>query len=175
MSAPAFEFPDGIDAGGKGTVQFVPAIADVSAPTLAEINAGFPMQCAIYAWNMTGEQATRQELRYCSTQAIESLGQTQITIDPVEYVYDPQNPEETTGPYAHYGKLAEGTTWFVVDRRGLDQDEPFAAGQVVDVVKVTAGYRNRVAITPGDDAGKLRVSQKFAVTSLVSQDVEIAG
>lgn len=167
-------YPDGIDTRGRAALWAVPAIADLNAPTVAELSAGFPIHCAIYNWSPQGDQAATEDNRYCTRNSTESQGRVKTTIEPLVYVYDPQNPDDATGPYAHYGKLAEGSKWFLVDRRGLDYEDDLAAAQVVDIYPVSAGYRNRVAVVGGEEGSKFRVSQKFFISQDPVQDVKVA-
>ena len=50
--------PPGVDAAGMGSVYFVPAIADPSAPSVTELTAGTPLSCALYGWATTVDQTT---------------------------------------------------------------------------------------------------------------------
>ena len=110
--------PAGITAAGQGAVYWVATIADPTAPTVAEMTAGVPLQCVLHEFNLGAEQSTVESSRYCDTEVSETLGRTKWSVDPLMYDYDPQNPELTTGDYAHYATLAPGTTGYLVDRRG---------------------------------------------------------
>lgn len=166
-------FPTGIDVAGKNKLQFVPTLADAQNPTVAEIDAGFPIECAIYDWQPKADQPTSTESRFCLREDIESLGKVKYSIDPIKYVYDPQRPKEATGLYGHYAKLEEGLSGFIIDRRGLDYDTvAYQAGQFVDVYPVTLGVKNRTPIDTGnkDSAQKYTVEQSVAVSGPVQKD-----
>lgn len=172
------QFPTGIDVAGKNKVQFVPTLADPANPTLAEIEAGFPIECALDGFVPKGEQSTTTQQRYCLAEEIEALGKVSNTIEPLKYVYDPQNPDKAEGMYAHYAKLTPGLTGYLIDRRGLAYDTvPYAAGQFVDVYPVTLGHRNRTAVEPTtkDSAQKYTVEQTVAISGPVKQDRKIVG
>jgi hypothetical protein len=163
-------YPDGLDARGKAGLWAVPAIASLAAPKLTELSAGFAVHCAIYNFDPTADQAATEDNRYCTRNGTETPGRARVTISPMVYVYDPQEPDAATGPYAHYGKFVESSKWFLVDRRGLDFEQALAVGQVVDIYPVLAGYRNRVPVVGGEEGSKLRVSQKFFIAQDPVQD-----
>ena len=64
MSTSPFD-PPGIDAAGNSKIVFVKAIADLSAPKLAEIKAGTDLSCALYSFEPSTEQSTVTRTKYC--------------------------------------------------------------------------------------------------------------
>ena len=151
--------PPGIDAAGNSRIVFVKALANPSAPTVAEIKAGTDISCAIYSFVPTFEQSTVERTKYCSKQARETLGRTKVSIEDLEYDYHPQKPDDTA--YGYYTQLTSGTQGWLIDRRGLDaKTEDWAADQLVDVYPVTVGARGRVALDPNAEGEKFRVRVK---------------
>ena len=174
MSTPAPEtiIPPGVEALGNQQLWFVPAVANAAAPTAAELSAGFPILCSMTSgFNAAGEQATTERWRACAAQATTALGPVSITIEALEYVYDPQAPDSDN--YEAYAELTQGRTGFLIDRRGKGYTEAPASGDVVDVYPVRFGFRNRVVNTPGESS-EFRVSQAVSVTGPVVQDAVIA-
>ena len=166
--------PDGVETLGNEAVWFVPAIVNTSAPTVAELTAGVPLQCALTsAFNPNGEQSSGEDVRLCSRDTFEAPGRNRVTIDALEYVYDPQAPEDTT-EYKAYSMLEPGTKGFIVDRRGLAHETAWTAAQVVDVYPVTLGERNRVPVELGADGQKFRTSQKPFATGARVLDAVVA-
>lgn len=164
--------PPGIDAAGMSKLAFVPAIADPSAPTAAEIKAGTDLSCALYNFVPSTEQNTVTRTKYCYKQAAESLGRATTTIEAIEYDYNPQNLEDPD--YAYYTALEPGTSGYIVDRRGLDaRTDDWAAEQLVDVYPVTLGARGRVAVDANAEGEKLRTRQSIAVRGEPLLDVAI--
>lgn len=164
--------PPGVDAAGNSKLVFVKALADVSAPKVAEIKAGVDISCALYGFSPTFDQSTVSRMKYCSRQASESLGRVTVTIDDIEYDYNPQNASDSG--YAYYASLVPGTTGWIIDRRGLDaKTVDWAADQLVDIYPVTLGARGRVAVDPSAEGEKLRTTQKVAVTGDVRYDVAV--
>lgn len=164
--------PPGIDAAGMSKVVFVPALADATKPTVAEIKAGTDLSCAIYGFSPSTDQGTTTRAKYCYKQAVESLGRAKTTIEAIEYDYNPQNLDDPD--YAYYAALEPGTHGFIIDRRGLDaKTAAWEADQIVDVYPVTLGARGRVAISPEAEGEKLRTRQSIAVRGEVMLDVKI--
>ncbi|GAA2183378.1 hypothetical protein GCM10009785_26710 [Brooklawnia cerclae] len=164
--------PPGISARGKGTVLFVPSIANLSAPTVAEISAGLNLSCAIYAFNVTPTQNAVSKAKYCYATEVQRAGTPSYAIDAIVYDYDPQNLD--AGDYGYYAELAPGTNGYLIDRRGLTRDVAAAAGQNVDIYPVELGIQGRVAIDPTADGETLRVTQGVFVIGDPAIDTVIA-
>lgn len=164
--------PPGIDDKGRGTVIFVPTIADLDAPTVAEIEAGVNLSCVLYAFNVAPTQNRVERVKYCYKVIAEQFGQARYAIDPVEYDYDPQDPD--SDDYGHYGELYAGRRGFLIDRRGLDVTESVEAGQYVDVIPVELGIQGRMAVDPREEGGKLRIRQEIAVVGEPVLDATVA-
>ena len=166
-------FPDGIDAQGNAALWFLPAIADPTSPTVSEFTAGVNLSCAIDGFSAPSEQASTNDIRYCSTQQFETPGRVTTTIDPINYVFDPQEPDNAI-EYKHYNTLVAGSRGFLVNRLGMDVNTAPLAGQYVDVYPVTAGVQARQAIDPSAEGAKIKVTQKFFVTGPVRYDALVA-
>lgn len=166
-------FPDGIDAQGNAALWFLPAIGNTTTgPTLAEFTAGVNLSCAIDGFSAPSEQASTNDIRYCSTQQFETPGRVTTTIDPINYVYDPQDPDNAT-EYKHYSTLVAGLTGYLVNRLGVNVNTAPVAAQVVDLYPVTAGVQARMAIDASAEGSKIKVTQKFFVTGPVKYDVPV--
>lgn len=167
--------PTGIDAAGKGSLYFVPAIADPKAPTLAELNAGINLSNVAYAWALNGSQGKTERTRYGYKSTAESLGRTTYAPDAIEYDYDPQAVDATSGEYKHVALMAPGTTGYIIDRRGLRPSDPFTSGQILEaVIPVELGEQMPVNIDPTQEGQMIRYSQSVAVIGDVERRVKIA-
>ncbi len=165
--------PPGIDAAGMSRIVFVQALSDPTAPTTTEIKAGTDLSCALYGFSPTVDQGTVTRTKYCYKQSAESLGRANVTIEAIEYDYNPQDPEDED--YAYYSALEPGTHGYIVDRRGLDaRTADWEAEQIVDIYPATLGARGRVAIDPTAEGEKLRTRQAIAVRGEALMDVTIA-
>lgn len=166
-------FPDGVSTLGNETVWWVPSIANpATGVRLAELTAGVKIQTAIRGFNPQGTQNSSQDVRLSTKELLENPGRNQVTIDPIEIVYDPQDPDNAT-KYKAYTSLVPGSSGFIVDRRGLDSEAAAAATQVVDIYTAKLGARNRVSVDPTQDGGKFTSTIKPFVSGPVYQDVAI--
>lgn len=169
--------PAGINAAGNGSIWFVPALADPAAPTVAEINAGVNLSCALYGFNPTLTYAAAgggSRRKYCAESTSQEFGEEQRGIDQIEYDYNPQ--ELDADGYTYYSVLAPETTGFVIDRRGLKaKTEAVEAAQLVDVHPVRLKGRVRTAIDPNstDLNAKLTTQQFVEVIGPVLLDVAV--
>ena len=165
-------FPEGINAAGMGALFAAPAVANMAAPKLTEYASpsGFAFHCDNYEFNHTVDQAKGEESRYCLAQTIESLGRAKHALDPMQIVYNPQDPNDPN--YVAYLKFKEGTSWVVADRRGLaSRTSALAIGQVTDLIPVKIGAVARVPITTAEGE-KLRSIINWIVSGPVSHDVK---
>lgn len=172
MSSTVIDLP-GLDARGKGTVLFVPAIAAITAPKVTELTAAtaLNMSCILYEFEVTLDQSAVEKPKYCSVTMPTRPGTAKYTISDITYDYDPQ--AITSGPYKHYATLAPGTQGYLVDRRGLLPSVAPAVAQIVDVYPIVLGARQRVKIDPIAEGESLRVAQKVFLLSDPAFDVTL--
>ncbi len=163
--------PVGIAAAGRATVLWVPAIADPSAPTLAEIQAGLNIGCTIDNWGPSVSQDTVSKRKYCDKFASERLGTAKYSVDPIEYEYDPQDPTNSTD-FAAYSTLKPGTVGYFLDRRNVDAKADVVTGQIVDVYSVELGEQGRKALS-GEEGETFMVQQQVAFIGDPAFDVAV--
>lgn len=166
--------PTGINAAGKVALYFVPALADPAAPKLTEVQAGINLSMIAYAWDPNGTQEKQERYRYGSKNGGNSLGTIKYEAGALEYDYDPQAVDVTTGDYKHYSVLAPGTKGFILDRRGLAPDVAPAAAQYCSVFPVVLGERLPITVDPKSAGETLRVRQELAITGDVILNAKIA-
>lgn len=170
MTTPTLvEIPGSVIADGKSRYDWVPAIADPSAPTVAELTAAgvVPLSCYFTAVTPGTEQASVTDDRVCSRETFEQPGTIQNTFSAT-YVYDPQNT--TPAENLAFTSLKADTKGFVVQRLGLDFEEDYAAGQFVDVLPATCGTQNKL---PGERNSTLKIDQKMFMRGRVRRDVVV--
>lgn len=168
-------FPDGVRSRGNETLIFVPTITAPAAPTVAELTAvtAVNISCYVSAFSPTGTQESAEDTRLCSEQIFEDPGDVAITIEPVEYVYEPQAAPASATNKA-YDVMKNGVTGYLVDRRGLNaRTVAVAAAQKVDIYPVRLGEQFRVPLDPGQQGGKFRITQKPFVTGPYLYDVAV--
>lgn len=165
----ALNIPAGVSSNATVRVTFVPdgGVANPAAPTVSELEAGTDISCHLMAdgFNPGAEEATTDGRRLCSPQSYEIVGAIKFTIDDLVYVYDVQNPGSDTN--AAYEALEPNTTGYLFVRWGLDVEEAWAAGQVVDGYEVRLSQRRKQQ--PEAD-NELKVAQKPSVLQRVAED-----
>ena len=131
---------------GNMAVWIVPAIADPSAPTAAEITAGKDVSCYLTpdGYAPTIDQATITDDRLCSTETYgqpgrKTRGLVLTGIDNTNSTYEEEFNELVEA-------LVEGTDMFVVRRRGIPYETAIAATtQKVSVLPIKPGVKQDVA------------------------------
>lgn len=162
--------PQKVTANGKDSWWLVPAVADLNAPTVAEVNAasGLNITCFLLA-EQEGVTSTTEKVALarllCETTTTEGLGDTTFSMADVQVVFDPQGASGSAGKEA-WDLLADGFEGFAVRRQGVRalDDADVTAGQFVDVVPVEIS-----PLTPGksstDASGIYTATAAVAVTS----------
>ena len=171
-------FPEGVVAQGNELVIFVPTLANPAEPTVDELTGAgaVNLSCYLRGFEPSAEQANVPDLRLCSKEQFETPGRVTNTIGDLTYVYDPQDAAADSPDSGNlaYHALAEGTTGYLVNRRGLDaQDDPIEADQVVDVYPVVMGAQRRVPIDPSAEGSKFETIQKPFITGPIHKDVVV--
>lgn len=147
---------------------FVPTIASITAPTVAEVTGASTLDVSCYLFDSTGRPAQNTnrvtlERRICDGAQYEQIGTTTYTGGDMMYAVDPQAAAASTGKKA-WEKFPDGTTGFLVRRLGIDVNTDLAAGQFVDVFPVSFGPA--MPTTVGDnDSAEVGISQAFAITA----------
>lgn len=159
--------PASTKAYGREKWAFVPAIANVTAPALTEVNAASALDISCYLFADSGKPAqstnrATKTRRVCDTVQYEQIGDTSVTGGELSYAVDPQASAGSDGKKA-LEKLAEGTTGFLVRRLGIAVATDFAAGQFVDVFPIEVGPPMPTTVGDGE-ASEVGITQTFAVT-----------
>jgi hypothetical protein len=165
--------PAAIPSDGFVTLKWVPAIANVSAPSLGtELNAAsaLALECYLKENFAPGADTTAvEDRRMCSKQVFNTAGTTTYTIEDIVATYDPQNAASLANKA--YAALVPGTNGFLVARWGMDVDTALAAAQKVDIYPVTIA--NRIKMAPETNS-QLKFKARIMVTGPVVTDVAIA-
>jgi len=150
-------------ADGNVRVQWVTTIANTSAPTAAELNAGSSkdLSCYLTADGFTPglDEGVISDGRLCETETFEQPGRAQRTLS-LQYI----NNTNTALANDAYSSLVPGTAGYIVRRDGKAYDTTFAAADKVEVWPVKAGKRSNL---PPEANSVLRVTQKMFVTGRV--------
>lgn len=133
----AIAYPAKVYSTKKVAWFWVPAIAVPSAPKVAEITAGIPIQCSIEAdqFAFTGSMDTGSSQRYCESFVSDEPGQKKLDLGNVEVYADPQNLAGTD--YAVATAWKAEPTGYLCMRAGIAHDTAVAAAQVLSIVAKT--------------------------------------
>ena len=133
-------------ADGKVNTIWVPTIADINKPKLAEINAGTDISnyVTLGGWSCSPSQDTISDQRENSTMDFSNPGRKKISGSSIE-VIDNTNTEHKDQNKA-MDTLKEGVDGFFVRRYGKDSDAAFAADDVVNVYAARIGMSAKEAI-----------------------------
>lgn len=123
---------------GNRRVWLVDTIADPSAPTAIEINAGEYLSCYPVG-ELGGPTSTPNKVTLdavlCETESEEDFGTTVHSHPDMSWAYDPQAAEGSPGKKA-WDLLKAGWEGFIVHETGIraDDDDQVVAGEFVTVV-----------------------------------------
>ena len=128
------------DYGFDGFIKasLVPAIADITAPTVAELNAGVSLECRLTPDGLTTSADTAEvdSSKLCSTSNSSIVGRRTFTAG-VKYVRGDDEEAE-----AVQDALVYGARGFLVVRRDLSAKVDWAVGQKVEVYPVQVRQPN---------------------------------
>ncbi|GGM27148.1 hypothetical protein GCM10011608_09940 [Micromonospora sonchi] len=161
--------PMAVTTNGTVAVRFVPAIADPAAPTVTEVNAVSSVDLSCYltgdGYNAETSENTVEDPRLCSKQIFEARGDYTDTLE-LTYVFNPASPDDDEARTT----LPPGTAGFLVTRWGVDSEDAFATGDIVDVIPFESGAQRKNA--PARNSVH-RITQKQFITGKVQDNVAI--
>ena len=124
---------------------FVPAIADLAAPTVAELTAvgGFNLSCSVLG-DQEGVTGSTEKLSLprllCEDKEFDILGSTKVSLGDLRVVWDPQSATGSDGRKA-WETLTDNITGFLWRRQNIPAKDDIAAGQKVDIFPVQLGVK----------------------------------
>lgn len=128
---------------GNTKATFVPAVAVLSAPTVAELTAVGIVACEEYitadGLSISIDQGAVEGDTLASTQTFQGPGRTQAQIELTFF------RDSVTANDRMWSVMTNGTEGYFVVRRGVAYDAPYAAGQKVAIYTVTCGEPSEVA------------------------------
>ena len=165
--------PAGIATARRRNLIWVDVIADIKAPTVAELTSAttsLDISCYLDAdWDgPAGEQSKETDERWCGNK-FENMGDIEYTVSNLRYVVDPQ-ATDVQGINRIRAFLSEGKVGYLVMRRGKLMDDPIVAGDYVDIYSVELG-KSMPAATASNE--KLKNVQAVAVTGQVETDIRV--
>lgn len=174
MAAPVK--PQKVTANGKDTWWFAPAVADMTAPTAAEINAvsGLNITCFLLA-EQDGVTGTAEKVRLarllCETSTTEGLGERSWSLADLMGVFDPQAAEGDDSKKA-FELFRESQSGYLIRRQGVvsGADADVTAGQFVDVFKVEVAEATPGKTSTGTDG----IYSFMAPVALLDKEFNVA-
>lgn len=168
--------PQKVQANGKDSWFWVPAIADMTEPTIVEINVGTNVSCYLLA-EQEGVTSNVEKVRLarllCETSTTEGLGEQTWSLADITGVFDPQAAAASVGKKAWELFQDPTNAGYLVRRQGVVaySDAPEAtAGQFFDVFKVEVSKA-----TPGKTANDASGIYSFtAGVALLDQQFNVA-
>lgn len=154
-------------AYGNDSWGFVPAVADINAPTLAELNAatGFNLSCSLFG-EQEGVTSTQEKVTLprilCETETYEVNGSTTYAMSDLMISFDPQAASGADGKKA-WDTLDDNINGFLWRRQGVAATADLAADQFVDIIPVQLGVKTPSKTSTGAD-GVYAFTQPASVT-----------
>lgn len=165
-------------ANGKDTWWLVPAVADITAPTIAEINSasGLNVTCFMLAeqegFSVSTSKSSLSRL-LCETSTTEGIDTTTWSMPDIMGVFDPQAAADAVGK-EFWELVKDGFTGYAVRRQGVksDVDSDVTAGQFVDVAPVEFGPATPTK-TANDGSGIYDFMSTVAITDAPAFNVAV--
>ena len=151
--------PDARLTAGNVVIGIAPAIANINAPTLAELNASTAIHCSTEAFGSTTSVTKNSRKMLCDTVAKESVAKRQYGMnDLTVMVGDPQDAAATT----FLGLFPIDGTVFLWIRPGKDDSAALAAADKVQVIKAKVDSVDLRAVSNAD-GDEFAIDVKFSV------------
>lgn len=158
-------------ADGNVKVVVATAVADPSAPTVAELEAATDISCYLTpdGFSFAQDQAVITDDRLCSTQTFSKAGRKSYTLTLTGI--DNTNSDNEAEYNEFVETLAEGSPRVVYARYGLPYEDDFAASQKVRVIPIDVGAKTEMA----PEANSVLRAMVNTFVSGSSELVEVAG
>jgi len=150
-----------IKQAGKVLLVWCPTVADITAPTVAEIEAGVEFQCATDTFDTSGaitKQSNSAREILCDVAAVAEESPEQLGTLELHVFVDPQAYASNAFLQAMQAD-AEG---YLIHREGIDYGTGVAAAQVVHV------YEGQVSGDPIPDSATLDDDNSFGAVVAVN-------
>lgn len=144
---------------GFTRVAYVPSIANIAAPTTAELNAGILLQSVMTPDGLTGFEATTADVDNSalnSTFSTVTIGRDSFS--GTKLTFKKQATGDTT-----YATLLRGVQGFIVVRRYIAETTAWTSTQIVEVFPVIFGQTRNLAPT-ANSVTKWEVDTKITAT-----------
>ena len=138
--------PAGVSSNATVRVTFVPdgGVADPSAPTVSELDAGTDISCHLMSdgYSRTPNITTEDARRACEESSYQVITGRSVTFEAVRFVHDPQGTDATLNEV--YDSLVEGENYYILERLGISGKTELASGDVYDLYHVRLDYKDKL-------------------------------
>ena len=138
---------------------------DINAPSLADLNAGHKVDCAIESLAGGANTSTTTRQKLCNAVAVERPGRTTYTLENLEIVME--DPQEAD---AFLDSLETGVKVTIFARPGVEHTEALASGDRLWVWHATITSDVPAALDTTEGA-EFRLVLSFAVDSFTRKAV----
>lgn len=156
---------------------WVPSIANIDAPTVAEITAmsGFNLSCSVFGDTQDGpsvsvDKTTLPRLN-CETETFEVNGATKVSAPDLLVSFDPQASTGDDGKKA-WEAMDDNADGFLVRGQDLDPNAAFVAGDFCDAIPAQLGVKTPTK-TANDPSGVYAFTVGVSVTGSPGWNVAI--
>lgn len=155
---------------------FVTAVADITEPTLTELDAagGFVLSCSLFGEQgdptSTQEKVTLPRIM-CDTQQYEANGAVTHAMPDLQVSFDPQAASAAAGKKA-WETMVDNLNGFLWRRQGVASKSILVAGQFVDIIPVQLGVKTPGKTSTGAD-GVYAFTQSVSITGAPAWNVAI--
>ena len=171
--------PQKVQTYGRRRLWLVDTIADPTAPTAAEINAGEYLACYPLA-DQAGGTSTPNKITLpvlmCETDAEEVFGQTTHAHADIAFAWDPQAASGSPGKKA-WDLVKDNFTGFIVWELGedADEDDQVTSGDFVTVVPSEIRVVSEEPSSTGEDGIALFQTSVAVKAPYIQRNVAVAG
>lgn len=155
---------------------FMPAVADLTTPTVAELTAagGFNLSCSVFG-EQGGLSSTTAKVSLprllCETTTYQVNGETSYEMADLMISFQPQAAAGSDGKKA-WETLTDGIAGFLFYRQDIASSTDIAAGQFVNVIPVQLGVKTPTTTGTGNEA-VYAFTQPASVTGKPAFNVEV--
>lgn len=165
--APVTQYaPEAVYTAGNTLIGDAPAIANIQAPTVAELTASTVFQCATEAFGSTTNVSKGTRKMICDVVGKQRVSNREYQMENLTIMYG--NPQTANTFLASF---TLGSTHYLWTRPGKDDDAAIEAGDKVLVIKVTidAVDLRQISTADGDEfAAVISVSVQDRTQLLVA-------
>lgn len=138
--------PDGFAVAANSMIGVTLAVANIQAPTLAELTAGTVFQCATEAFGSTTTVSTVERKKLCHTVAQKRRGN--MSYDDVTLTFTLDDPQGATQGLLDI--FANDAKVFLFHRPGMTHTSALAATQKVQVIEAIVMNRDLAELTTNE-------------------------